>query len=68
MGKNSFEKIKEMLKELEPGKISRSSLKREIMMNIGCDERTIQKCFRVMLDTRLIEDIDAGQFQIKEIR
>ena len=62
-GRNTYSKLKEILKDKE-GVITIHDLKSLIMMNIGCDERTIQNCLRVMGSTGLIKDIGDCKFEV----
>ncbi len=62
-GRNTYSKLKEILKDKE-GVITIHELKSLIMMNIGCDERTIQNCLKVMGGTGLIKDIGDCRFEI----
>ncbi len=62
-GRNTYSKLKEMLKDKE-GIITIHDLNALIMMNIGSDPRTIQTCLRVMGSTGLIKDIGDCRFEI----
>jgi len=63
MGKNSYQSAKEMLKNIH-GKIGLNRLKTELMMHIGCDDRTIQKYMKLMIQTKLLKDVSEGHFEV----
>ena len=66
MGKNSYQKAKELienLKSLEGNTISLQRLRREIMVVIGRDElRVITPYLHLMADTGLIK---LGEFEVQ---
>ena len=65
MGKTIYSKCLEMLNGLEKGlEVGSEKLRRNIMIKIGGDERTISGALKVMLDTRLIKDIGNCHFKI----
>ena len=65
MGKTIYSKCLEMLDGLEKDlEIGSEKLRRNIMIKIGGDERTISGALKVMLDTRLIKDIGNCHFKI----
>jgi len=62
--RNSFVKLKEMLKGSDDKVLTLTALRTLIMMHVGSSERTIQACLHIMGETGLIKDIGNYRFEI----
>ena len=60
VSKNLLERLKK-----KRDKIGLETLRKEIMIHIGGQERTIRETLQVMFETGLIKDIGEGHFKIK---
>lgn len=65
MGKTQYQKCVELLKEHEDDIISFERVTTLIKIKIGNDKyRTVKPCFELMLESKLIEEIEHGKFRI----
>lgn len=67
MARTKYGKAREMLKELKREKriFGKLRLREEIIKEIGSDERrTVIPYLKLMIETKLIEDIGNGRFRL----
>ena len=65
MGRTTYNKIKEFLKEFNKGdEVGLMKLQTLIAINVGSDPRTISTAIITMMQTKLIRDIGNCHFKI----